>query len=127
HPDVDPLWSSSAVEIVNDGSETRKLDKIRAIADWPLVHRHLRVCYQTRDGALNCGRCRKCVGAQIRFEIFGKRHLLQTFPPRPLVELVDGLRLVPPYNAPLWPHLAEQVENAELRTALRRLLARRPT
>src|SRR5262245_23640098 len=43
-PTLDPLWGSGAVEIVGEGWEATRLDKVRAIADWPLVHKHLSVC-----------------------------------------------------------------------------------
>jgi hypothetical protein len=72
-PELDPLWTSGAVEIVNDGSELLKPGKVRAIADWPLVHRHLRVCFRNRGSELNCGHCMKCVGTQLRFELVGAR------------------------------------------------------
>ena len=43
-----------------------------------------------------------------------------------LVERVDGLRYLPPYNIPRWRFLAEHVESRELRAAILRLLERRP-
>jgi hypothetical protein len=126
-PTLDPLWSSSAVEIVNDGSEAVRLDKIRAIADWPLVHRHLRVCWRSDGGALNCGTCRKCVGTQIRFEIAGARDRLETFPRHPLVALVDEIPWIERRQTKLWTDLAAQVRDARLVSAIERMIARRPS
>ena len=126
-PTLDPLWSSSAVEIVNDGSEAVRLDKVRAIADWPLVHRHLRVCWRSGDGVLNCGTCRKCVGTQIRFDIAGARDRLETFPRHPLIELVDAIPWIERRQTKLWTDLAAHVHDTGLVAAIERLVARRPS
>jgi hypothetical protein len=126
-PTLDPLWSSAAVEIVNDGSEATRLDKVRAIADWPLVHRHLRVCYANRGNELNCGRCRKCVGTQLRFEIAGARDRLETFPRTPMLELIDGLPYIPKDIMSLWIDVQRHVDDPKLKAAIARLLGRQPS
>lgn len=60
HPGLDPLWSADGLEIVHDGSEVSRFEKVAAIGGWDLVRRHLRVCWQNTPGAYNCGACRKC-------------------------------------------------------------------
>jgi hypothetical protein len=127
-PSLDPLWSSSAVELVNEGSEPSRLDKVRAIADWPLVHRHLSVCYESRGSEINCGVCMKCVGTQLRFEIIGARDRIQTFPKTPMRELVDAVPWldrdrIARWNKVILPH----IQDPTLRDALTRLFARRPS
>lgn len=76
---LDPLWSSSRKRFVHVGHDHRKEDKLRAIADDPLAHRHLRVCWENRTASGNCSRCYKCLyarlvlaemGALDRFEVF---------------------------------------------------------
>ena len=126
-PDLDPLWSSGAVEIVNDGSETFKPEKVRAIADWPLVHRHLRVCHSTRGNELNCGACFKCVRTQLLFAIAGARERLETFPQTPLTELIDGIPWVEEEYHPLWTMLYGQIRDPAIIAAIERLVARRPS
>ncbi len=79
HWRLDPLWSSSRRHLVHVGQELRKEDKIRAIANEPLAHRLLRVCWENRSASGNCSRCYKCiyarlvlaeVGALDQFEVF---------------------------------------------------------
>lgn len=76
---LDPLWSSSRRGVVHVGHEQRKEDKIRLIANEPLAHRYLRVCWENRSESGNCSRCYKCLyarlvladlGALDRFEVF---------------------------------------------------------
>lgn len=61
HWDTDPLWSSSALEIVHFGADQWRADKLRAIAEDDLVRRHLRVCWKNLSEHGNCGRCEKCI------------------------------------------------------------------
>jgi hypothetical protein len=60
HPGLDPLWSTPALQIVHDGCEASRFDKVRAIGRWALARQHLRVCWQNTPGAYNCCACRKC-------------------------------------------------------------------
>lgn len=79
---IDPLWASDAFTIVHRGAEHWRSDKLRMIAGHPLVRAHLRVCWENRSAALNCGRCEKCLrtilvlmqcGALGRFSCFERR------------------------------------------------------
>ncbi|MGH9050376.1 MAG: hypothetical protein ACRDY4_11650 [Acidimicrobiia bacterium] len=60
HPLVDPLWASERIELVHDGLEANRLDKLRAVADEPAAHTGLRVCVRPEGDAYNCGTCWKC-------------------------------------------------------------------
>ena len=126
-PELDVLWSSSAVDFVNDGAESRRLDKVRAIADWPLVHRFLRVCWEHRSTALNCGACEKCVRTQAMFAIAGALDRIETFPRAPLAELVDGVPYVLPNDVHHWRAIAAATPDANVAAAVGRLLERRPS
>ena len=126
-PSLDPLWGSSAVDVVNEGSEPSRLEKVRAIADWPLVHRHLSVCYESRGSEINCGVCMKCVGTQLRLEIIGARDRIQTFPKAPMRELVDAVPWLEPDRVSRWSQvILPYIRDPGLRDALTRLFARRP-
>ncbi|MEZ5295067.1 MAG: hypothetical protein R2697_01950 [Ilumatobacteraceae bacterium] len=50
-PDGRPLWSSEELEIVHHGADSARTEKLRAVADDPASRRHLRVCFENRDGA----------------------------------------------------------------------------
>ena len=71
HPALDPLWSTEAVEVVHDGAETRRVDKVAALAASPLALRYLRVCWENRGGAYNCGRCGKCMRTMVDLDLAG--------------------------------------------------------
>lgn len=120
HPGLDPLWSTESLEIVHDGCEANRFEKIQALTDWEFAIRNLRVCWQCVEGRLNCGRCRKCLwtmaflracGALERAETFGAPldlDALRRFPPTRLDEIaryVGALRAVE--QAGEDPNLAE--------------------
>jgi hypothetical protein len=81
-PLLDPLWSTERLEVVHDGSEARRVDKLeRLVARDPLARKYLRVCLENSGGAYNCGRCRKCVRSMIALALLGVLGEFQTFPP----------------------------------------------
>jgi hypothetical protein len=87
---IDSLWSSEAVEIVDHGSRYTRFERTRLIADDPLVQRSLRVCWENRDGAYNCGHCPKCTLTMMALEALDMRERFTTFPPElDLSELED--------------------------------------
>ncbi len=60
HPMLDPLWGTEAVELVPDATAER-WEKLLYLANCGFDCSDLRVCYENRGGAMNCGRCDKCV------------------------------------------------------------------
>jgi 7-cyano-7-deazaguanine synthase in queuosine biosynthesis len=86
----DPLWSTEATEIVHDGAEASRTDKVAAIADSPEVGRTLRVCFQN-TAAYNCGVCEKCLRTRLALRLVGKR--VETLAPLDSVEPVSRLRI----------------------------------
>ncbi|MBL8824985.1 MAG: hypothetical protein JNJ77_20525 [Planctomycetia bacterium] len=65
HPMLDPLWSSEAVEIIHDGCEATRFEKVAFLAQNPLALKSLRVCYRNKNNELNCGQCEKCLRTMI--------------------------------------------------------------
>ena len=61
HPLLDPLWSTESVEFIHDGCEATRIEKAAFIAKDDTALKHLRVCWENRDGAYNCGECEKCL------------------------------------------------------------------
>jgi hypothetical protein len=80
HPLLDPLWSTEDVEIVHDGCEASRLDKLSAISDDVVARSHLRVCWKNRAGRYNCGSCEKCLRTMVALQALGVLHLFETFP-----------------------------------------------
>ncbi len=82
HPLLDPLYGSSGLEVRHEGFGRSRLEKIEAIADWEVAQRHLIVCFEgpLPDGALNCGRCEKCLRTMTALMTLGALENFSTFP-----------------------------------------------
>jgi hypothetical protein len=99
---VDQLWSTERLEIVDAGGRFNREQRLRRIADHPVVRRTLRVCWENPGGAYNCGRCRKCMLTTIPLEAAGKRQLFSTFPPEFEMSRVAGFEITQPIALVLW-------------------------
>jgi hypothetical protein len=82
HPETDPLWSNEQLVFVHYGVNTIRLNKLIAIADHPLVMRHLRVCWKNAGRPDNCCRCEKCMRTMLLLEARGKLTQFDAFPSR---------------------------------------------
>lgn len=80
HPLVDSLWSTETTEIVHDGCEATRAEKVLRIASNTVVHDHLRVCWKNAGGAYNCGKCEKCLRTMVSLRIAGVLERCTTFP-----------------------------------------------
>lgn len=79
HPDVDPLWSTEEVEIIHDGNEAKRIQKVEVIATSDVAMQHLRVCWENRQNTYNCGRCEKCIRTQINLRVVGAQDRCRLF------------------------------------------------
>ena len=100
HPLVDGLWSTDAVEVVHDGFNANRFEKIAFIAQNSTALRWLRVCNARDDRGYNCGRCEKCLRTMVALEALGVLGRCATLPPRVDPGLIDRLDAVLP--RPLW-------------------------
>jgi hypothetical protein len=73
HPMLDPLFSSTGVELRCEGYGPSRLEKVAAIARWPLARENLIVCFEgpLPEGRLNCGRCEKCLRTMTALLVVG--------------------------------------------------------
>jgi hypothetical protein len=71
HPLVDPLWSTEETALEHDGCEASRSERVARIAGHPIALRWLRVCWEGRDSAGNCGRCEKCLRTMIALRLAG--------------------------------------------------------
>jgi len=71
HPLLDPMWSTESLQIVHDGSEASRTEKVTMIAQSEIALQTLRVCLDRRDGAYNCGHCEKCIRTMINLRLSG--------------------------------------------------------
>ena len=69
HPLTDPLYSSEAVEIIHDGAEVRRVDKLKKIASVKPIFENLHVCFN--HPSENCGKCKKCIRTIVPLLLMG--------------------------------------------------------
>ena len=95
HPDLDPLWSTERMNFIHYGHDVKRIERTFAIANNPLAKKHLRVCWENRGGAYNCGRCTPCVRAMLELHLAGNLSEFRTFPTTLTPELVRSMRHYP--------------------------------
>lgn len=106
HPDLDPLWSSSALRVVYDSGGGGRNEKAALIADVPFCLRYLKVCWE-RPGDGNCGRCCKCVLTMTNFYVNGKLDAVRDRFEAPLSP--DAVRWVVRHGTPTTPMNARPI------------------
>jgi len=126
HPETDQRWSvPDALTVEHGDARLVRRQRLAAIADDPLVHQHLRVCWAHLSSGTNCGRCEKCVRTMVDLEALGRLGDVTTFPrDRPLAAVVDGLDAIPAGVIPLWLELRALTLPPDVTGAIERLLAR---
>ncbi len=82
HPMVDTLWRTEEMELIHDGCEATRVQKVGFIASHEVALQSLRVCWENRNGAYNCGRCEKCLRTMISLRAVGALDRCATFPRR---------------------------------------------
>jgi hypothetical protein len=93
HWETDPLWSSESLQVIHEGAELWRTEKLRILVDEPLVRKHLRVCIRSEGRGLNCGRCEKCIRTMLILAQCGELDGFVCFDNREsLLENVDRLR-----------------------------------
>jgi hypothetical protein len=79
HPLTDPLFANEGMEVVHDGAEATRVDKLRRVVENEAALANLLVCAD--DPNVNCGRCEKCLRTMIPLRLLGIDH--GPFPPLP--------------------------------------------
>lgn len=93
HPLLDPMWSTESLQIVHDGNEAGRIEKVALIAQSDLALKTLRVCLDRTDGAYNCGRCEKCIRTMVNLRLSGVPDHRTTFSHKLDLDTVSNLRL----------------------------------
>jgi hypothetical protein len=109
---IDHLWSSEGLTIEDWGGRFGRVERLRRIADHPLVQETLRVCWMNPDGAYNCGRCGKCLATMAGLEAIGAREKIRTFPAELDFEPLRDYRILTPLQLALWEDVMEAVEKS---------------
>ena len=80
HPLVDPLWGTDQLQIIHDGCEATRVDKVAAISTSDVALKTLRVCWRNPEGAYNCGQCDKCLRTMVNLYLAGALGRCTTLP-----------------------------------------------
>jgi len=83
HPVLNSLYGTERIDFQTDGCEATRFEKVAALAASDIVLDTLRVCWENRNGAYNCGECEKCLRTMAALEIVGAIARCRTFD-RPL-------------------------------------------
>ena len=78
-PGIEPNYRLGDMEVVQDGLDCLRLDKTIRIATSETAMRWLRVCWQNKRLAYNCGRCEKCLRTMIALHLAGALSRCRTF------------------------------------------------
>jgi hypothetical protein len=106
---IDHLWSTEQLEITDATGRYSRVERTRRIAGHPLVKRTLRVCWENRGGAYNCGRCRKCLMTMITLEALGARADVETFPPELDLDDIAAIEIKQVVLLTLWEDVLDLV------------------
>ena len=66
--------------MIHDASDVTRSEKIASISRNPIAMRTLRVCWENRNGAYNCGQCEKCLRTLVALRLAGALDRCSTFP-----------------------------------------------
>ena len=89
---TDPLCSTSSMEILHDGCEANRIDKVDWLAVQTKITSGLRVCWEGSSLDRNCGKCEKCIRTMLDFWCMG--HSIPDAFPLPLTpELVSSISI----------------------------------
>jgi hypothetical protein len=126
HPELDANWAVPGVLAVEHGDiSLHRRQRTAVIAEDPLVHAHLRVCWEHRNEQVNCGRCEKCLRTMATLASLGVLDACRTFPGREdLVAGIDGIERLSLGQRPLWADLLEVGLPREVTAAIGRLVDR---
>jgi hypothetical protein len=125
HHSTDRLWSGRRLVTTHVGGELRRHDRVVQIADEPLAHEHLRVCWENRRPTGNCGECEKCVRTMLALHAVGRLDDFRVFPrEQPLARLLDGVDSVSLEIAGPYRDVLPLLDDEELRSAVERLMER---
>lgn len=116
--ELDVLWSSSELEIINEGDPKRQ-EKIDDLIDWAPMQKSVSVCWEHRSQDLNCGRCEKCIRTQLGIHIAGgELNNYAAFPKTNIVRSIWQLGFIYPKLHGTWWDMHQQTNDPAIRRAI---------
>ena len=112
HPLLDPLYSSSSLQIRHENAALSRLDKTKLVGQWDVALKHLRVCNEKASysqGNYNCGECGKCVKTMAAFLSLGLLEQIPTFVSKDVSKelLIDNCYISDTYDESCYRELIE--------------------
>ena len=91
HPLLDPMFSSSSVQVRHENISRHRFKKVKALVHWETALANLRVCfhYPFPPGQVNCGVCSKCTRTAL--EILAAGGDLRRVPTLPFDDLTPQM------------------------------------
>lgn len=123
HPLLDPLWSSEDLELVHDGCESSRLEKLELVRDEPAARHWLRVCWENRGGQYNCGHCEKCLRTMVTLDALGALEMFDRIPH--VISTTDIARVRIPDIPYTWQASLERLEASGRDPVVARAVRRR--
>lgn len=119
-------WSSASLRVDQVAGGFDAGQKLRAIAQEPLLRQHLRVCRENRGSDPNCSCCERCLRTRMTLLAEGQSSDYRVFESdATLAERLDAMeRIVDPSLFPVYQTLITRPLPADVALAASRLLAR---
>jgi hypothetical protein len=117
HPLTDPLYSNECVNIIHDGAEARRVDKVRKILEYESALKNLTVCLDHMN--TNCGKCSKCLRTMIPLNLLNASFI--NFPPLQSADQIRKMRIAGDIEMIFFKEnleISDESNNKELRDAL---------
>lgn len=119
HPELDYLWSTEEIEIVHDGCELNRLEKVRYISKYQSVMDHLRVCLDRSSGKYNCSRCEKCIRTMTSLYICGTLSLSKSFDNYLTPDMISNMDISKSYLKVFSKENYDQLMEGDIKEALK--------
>ena len=67
-----PRVQTETLELIYDGAQYNRAEKVNNIVNWKIAQKHINVCLREDEIAENCSCCEKCLRTLIPIEALGK-------------------------------------------------------
>jgi hypothetical protein len=121
---TDHFWSRPDFQVEHDDARPHRREKLRQIADEPLVWDTLRVCWEGRTRSGNCSMCEKCVRTMLILHMCRRLDRFNVFDRSvPLAQRVRDLKWLPPHLLFVYESLLADGLAGEEGAVVRRMIA----
>jgi hypothetical protein len=124
HSRTDRFFSANGLFVDHYGADTRREEKVAAVAADRIALRHVRVCYKNVADSRNCSHCEKCVVTMLHLMEHGALDRCDAFDNRDLAARISALPFIHYYYNISTRILERGKLEPEVERALSRVLGR---